>query len=626
MNSRLQRRDRPPPPRAPAEPHPGAVQEWRLLALVMLALAACDDGGGGGGSPTPEYWVVIESPATPVTSEHVDLTGLAWCDACPPDDVAFGGCPPVHGPFPSALDVQWSNLTTGASGAAQHLIAGQCACLFSTCWVSYFHRFLAQVPLAMGPNEIEVACFGPEYLPGSETITVTRVPPAPLGLEARAGAGEIELSWQPVAAADAYVLYWSETRTVERASAHAIPGASSPFRHLGLADDTTLHYAVAAVAAGHEGPLSALAWATAGWPSESLPVRDAPSSQADTAIATDGLDHAHVHVSRRAPDGTGELNEYASDAGGMWEAHDVARTVWRDADLALDSTGTVHLAYLYAGGLVHAWGPAGAWSTELVDAAGTCDASLALDARDVPHLVYRAASPPELRYAERASGAWLAERVDAADLGCVVGGARLALAVESDGTPHVVHAGTARGLLHGVRRAGVWSHETIEEGSVTGSALALAADGTPHVAFVDAQLVLWHALREASGSWSRTRIDPEPNVATPALALDAHGHAHVAYLQESYGGELRWATDELGAWRVVPVAPAVYADVALALDPGGALHVSYFDAHGARVAVRRGAVATLRQQWASSAGWAGGAHDQETRTGQVPTLFEQAGM
>jgi hypothetical protein len=233
---------------------------------------------------------------------------------------------------------------------------------------------------------------------------------------------------------------------------------------------------------------------------------------------------------------------------------------------------------------------------ELVDSAGTCDASLALDALDGVHAVYRVASPPELRYATRDSGAWRSERVDAADVGCVQGAARLALAFESDGTAHVVYARAAQALVHAVRRGGAWSLESIDEAPTTGAALALAGDGTPHVVFVDAQLVPWHALREASGAWTRTRIDAEGPVATPALALDGHGRAHVAYLGESHGGELRCASEADGAWRVVPVAPAVYGDVAVTFDRAGALHVGYFDARGARVAVRRdaGGVVPLR--------------------------------
>ena len=99
----------------------------------------------------------------------------------------------------------------------------------------------------------------------------------------------------------------------------------------------------------------------------------------------------------------------------------------------------------------------------------------------------------------------------------------LALAVEGDGTPHVVYAGAApeHGLHHAVKRGGLWTFETLHADLTASSSLALEADGTPHVVFVDADSVLWHARRDAAGVWTSERIDPEAYIATPSVALDA---------------------------------------------------------------------------------------------------------
>jgi hypothetical protein len=310
---------------------------------------------------------------------------------------------------------------------------------------------------------------------------------------------------------------------------------------------------------------------------------------AEITLATDALDHVHVHLSRQAPDGAGERNEYATDGAGPWASSQVAPTSWRDAELALDSTGTVHLGFLGSQGLVHAWGSSGAWSTEIVDALGTCDASLAIDATDALHFAYRAASaPPELRHASLVSGAWRTERVDAADAGCSWGAAMLSLAVEGDGTPHVAYTDSdpGNGLRHAAKRAGLWIRETIDAGRIVDSSLALEADGTPHVVYVGEQGILRHARREASGVWTIWIIDQEWFFASPSLALDAAGQAHVSYFQSVYGGELRYATDAGGAWRVVRVAPATYSDTALAIDIQGRIHVGYFDVGACLVATR----------------------------------------
>jgi hypothetical protein len=559
--------------------------------LGSIALAACGDSGGGGGGPVPStYWVFIDPVSASVTSTDVELSGDASCDACPPSEVGFGSCPPVQGPFSSGIEVLWSNLTSGEEGSALHAISGHCACLFSTCWTSYRHGWLATVPLVMGPNVIEVAAFGPESGPGSDTITITRAPPPPVGVEAHAGAGQIELYWDPVALGDSYTVLWSETSDVSPLTAHRVEGATSPFRHLGLADDVTIHYAVSTVSSGQEGPLSSVVWATAGWRTEVLPVPAAATVYADTAIATDALDHVHVHLSRQAPTGTAEQNDYVTDGSGSWIPSPVAVTSWRSAGLALDSPGTAHLAYLRPEGVVHAWGTPGAWSTEVVDALGTCEARLALDALARVHVAYRAATvPPELRHAWMPAGTWAVERVDGAELGCNSGVATLSLALEGDGTPHLAYGGPSPGqvLQHATRQGELWVRETIHAGPVQRSSLALASDGTPHVVFADEQGELKHARRAAPGDWEIERVPGETWLDTPSLALDADGNVHLGAFAPARGGALCYATNAGGAWRLVRVTPATYSDTALAVDFRGWVHIATFDGDETLYSTRR---------------------------------------
>ncbi len=562
---------------------------WLLAVLASVMLVACvENSGGGGGSAPDQYSVFIEATSSAVTSTHVDLRGSASCDACPPAEFAFGFCPTVQGPFQTSIDVLWRNLTTGQSGSTFHGISGHCSCLFSYCFVSYSHGWTTTVPLVMGPNVIEVAALGPSSEPGIDTITITRTPVAPEGADAQAGDGKIELSWDPVDDATSYDVYWSETFGVSTATANQVLGAVSPFEHAGLADDTTIYYAVAAVSGGTEGPLSATVWATAGWSTEVLPVTAGSWAYADTSIATDALDRVHVHVSRRESIDMSvqQQNYYVTNSAGAWVSIPVALTTEMNAEVAVDSAGVVHFSFMDRDGAIHALDSFGSWSSEAVDALGVCDSSLALDASDKVHVAYRAS---EIRYASNASGAWVIDVVDAANLGCQWGLRALSLGVEGNGTAHLAYAGAAPdyGLQYATNRSGAWSYSAIAAGQIGGLSLAVDANGTAHAVFVDDEQRIHHARRESSGAWTVELIDDTYSPYTPSLALDAAGNAHVSYFVSSYGGELRYATHSDGAWRVVRVDAAEYSDTALAVDLHDGIHISYFDDGRAKYATRK---------------------------------------
>lgn len=566
----------------------GARHRFVAVFASALFVACIDNTGGGGGAAPDQYFVFIESTSARVTSAQVDLRGLASCDACPESEAAFGYCPDIHGPFETSIDVVWRNLTTGESGNTFHGISGHCSCLFSYCMVSYSHAWTATVPLVMGPNVIELAALGPSIDPGTDTITITRTPVAPEGADAQGDEGTIELRWNPVDDATSYNVYWSENSVVSTATAHKVVGAVSPFEHAGLADDTTLYYAVAAVSGSIEGPLTATVWATAGWRTEVLPVTEGSWTYADTSIATDSLDRVHVHVSRSEPIGGSvrQQNYYVTNSAGAWASIPVALTTWMDADVAVDSTGVVHFSFMDVHGAAHALDAFGSWSSEVVDPLGTCGSSLALDAADNVHLAYRAGA---IRYASNASGAWSVDVVDAADLTCPWGVRALSLAVEGDGTAHLAYVGVAPGygLKYATDRGGVWAYSTIAAGHIAGLSLAVDSDGTAHAVFVDDEQRLRHARRESSGGWIGEQIDDTFSPMTPSLALDAAGNAHVSYFEPSNGGELRYATNSGGPWRVVRVAAAEYSDTGIAVDHHGSIHISYFDDGNAKYATRR---------------------------------------
>ncbi|MBF0635454.1 MAG: hypothetical protein HQK85_12440, partial [Nitrospinae bacterium] len=79
---------------------------------------------------------------------------------------------------------------------------------------------------------------------------------APTGVAALGGNTQVTITWNPVAGATSYNLYWSASPGVTTASSK-IAGVNSPHMHTGLSNGTTYYYAVTAVGPSGESPLSA---------------------------------------------------------------------------------------------------------------------------------------------------------------------------------------------------------------------------------------------------------------------------------------------------------------------------------------------------------------------------------
>lgn len=567
-------------------------------AFALLALGACGGGSGGGGDGGPDTYAVYIQSADPIVSTgHVDLLGSATCDACPPAETAFGGCPVIQGPFDSSIEILWHNVTTGESGNAFHSISGQCGCLFSYCTVTYAHRFYASVPLTIGPNALEIVALGPQYDPGVGTIAVTRVPGTPTGLAAVPEHNAITLSWELAPEASSYELLWSLTPDLDAPTTPRIAGVTSPYRHAGLADDVTHYYAVVAVANGYASARSDVVWATTGWRAEDLPATAATWTPEAIAIALDPLDRVHVHLSRRESNDPSwvQHNEYVTDVSGAWSSTPVPGAQSGDASIAVDVQGAAHLGYV-GGGLVHAVvSTSGVWSSETIDAFASCRSSLALDALDRVHAVYAANFYDtewhgELRAASNATGAWVVRTVDAAELGCGSPGIAPRIAVDASGVEHVAYVGVhpGYGLQYAAGAGGAWTRSTVTPGQVRGIALTVDAQGTPHVVYSDAGGGMQHARLAAGGEWTTEPIDTVQGVA-PSLAVDASGNLHACYAAAAY--ELRYATNAGGAWHVALVDREGYGrsdrTTALALDSQGRVHIATFGAHGPRYVTNR---------------------------------------
>jgi fibronectin type 3 domain-containing protein len=77
--------------------------------------------------------------------------------------------------------------------------------------------------------------------------TLNDVPSAPAGVVVTGGPGQASITWNPVAKATSYHLYWSSTRGVLPSTGMKVANVSSPYVHTGLTNGATYYYIVTAV-------------------------------------------------------------------------------------------------------------------------------------------------------------------------------------------------------------------------------------------------------------------------------------------------------------------------------------------------------------------------------------------
>lgn len=101
----------------------------------------------------------------------------------------------------------------------------------------------------------------------SSQQSAAKIPATPTNITATSQVNKITLSWNPVASADSYNIYWSTHPGVSRETGTRVSVATNNFQHIGLFISQTYFYVVAAVSSAGES---------------------VPSEQAATVVATDG--------------------------------------------------------------------------------------------------------------------------------------------------------------------------------------------------------------------------------------------------------------------------------------------------------------------------------------------------
>ncbi len=281
-------------------------------------------------------------------------------------------------------------------------------------------------------------------------------------------------------------------------------------------------------------------------------------------------------------------NYYVTNASGSWISNIVDHPLWVNADIAMDSSDSVHVSYLGFPGVTHAIYTSGSWSTEVPDRKARCDASLAIDAANKVHIIYYAyttqpASSKELRYATNASGAWKVSIVDTStNYGCYVGdGKSLALSIDANGFAHIAYLGDypQYGLKYATNKTGSWNSSIITLSYSKSPSISVDVTETIHVVYSTTPLSKHASFTK--GLWTIKVIESKEWSQFHSFALDAAGNKFVNYIvgNNLWGGqgELRYMTAMYGGWSTSVVDYNVCAaNTDMSLDSLGRVHISYF--------------------------------------------------
>lgn len=262
--------------------------------------------------------------------------------------------------------------------------------------------------------------------------------------------------------------------------------------------------------------------------------------------------------------------------------------------LAVDAQGLEHISWCSPVGVIYAaHGADGSWSEYLAGAGVSCfDTALALDSSGAAHILYLDVQSDQLVYLVGQGQAWNAIAVAGA-----AGAEFYQLALDPAGHAHVAYlaftgeAPHCYEVMYASDADGSW--RTMPVANVLGyPAVAVDANGRAHIAYVDTvgsgEGYPLHHLNYTAGAWVDETVtkssDPKSLV---ALAVDPAGRASLVYKSQA---SLYYASDAAAGWQISQVDSFDMAgpeyedfgayDVSVDLDAAGRPHLSYEDASG----------------------------------------------
>ena len=320
------------------------------------------------------------------------------------------------------------------------------------------------------------------------------------------------------------------------------------------------------------------------------PVEVSPDPAGSVDLVRSGADR-HLVFGRLSAGQPAGVAHALSVGGGPWTIEEVDDGADATPRLAVDGDGHLHVAYLRTSPepeVRYATNAGGGWDTLVVTRSWTwVDPAFAVDAAGHHHVaVGRIGTEPGLWYGTDAGGGWSMERVTTTPPDGSVG-----LVVAPDGTASIAYgeSGAGRSAWLATGTPGDWTFTKLADGAATGThAIARAANGSLRVAFgvdVAGKTRIAYATN-AGGGWVVTPIGASSSTtedANPSIALDAAGHAHLAFEALATSPDttsIEYATNRTGAWVLSKRTTGAPRDVepSIAVDAAGHPRIAFLRA------------------------------------------------
>ena len=257
--------------------------------------------------------------------------------------------------------------------------------------------------------------------------------------------------------------------------------------------------------------------------------------------------------------------------------------------LALDLNNNPHISY--AGAYASLNGSN--WNIEATPATGYWRSSLVIDKNNIPHI-----STDGIAYETRSNGSWNVKNFSN-------GGSLSSLALDKDNNPHISYfdmTSHPKDSLKYVAFDGTnWMQEIIDPAFHTHTsfddALALDSQGVPHVVYYEEDAgILRYATRAASG-WEIEDIGSGLLAHAVSLVMDKNDHPVIAYIgagtpSGAIGDDLFYLTNDGTGWSKELVTDSAGTSmmwpISLALDSEGDPNIAFSGGHNNSLMIARG--------------------------------------